>query len=131
MNITDIINEFNAIETGLDSLRGVLVKDDPGGEKTRRYGKLKEFRFRKERELIHENPPLDSEEEDMYDYVHDAILSDGEDMPEGYSATIVASYMDHVRCTLAAVTTPSGKMYIMRVRTSSHVAPGTTYPTTN
>lgn len=72
----------------------------------------------------------DNKTDDKYDDVHDAILDDGEDMPKGYSATVIDSYYEPImgrNHTIAEVTNPKGEKYYIDVNTYKRRNIGETY----
>ena len=84
--------------------------------------------FQKAKNLFVGNKPAE-----MYDDVHDAILSDYDgvvSMPNGYTATVIASYYNSIMRyynTIAVIKTPNNTEYLIDVSTFSKVKIGTIY----
>lgn len=117
-----IDNEMSNLIEGADS----LAKDGIGKQSWERYKELEQIRRQKVKDLVVNNKP-----DDMYDYVHDAILSDDDginNIPNGYTASIIASYynsiMKHYN-TIAVVKTPNNSEYLIDVPTYSKIKIGT------
>lgn len=118
---TDIAEEMSVLINKADSLGG----DGEPKESWNKHQALDQSRSEWLQSLF-----ADNESDDLYDYVHDSILSEGEDMPAGYSATIFASIYCPVmrsRTSYAVVTTPFKRQYLVSVDTVTRVRPGTTY----
>ena len=130
-DIQTLSKEFLAIDNEMSNLiekADSLAKDGIGKQSWDRYKELEQIRRQKAKDLFINNKP-----DDMYDYVHDTILSHGDGvstMPNGYIATIIASYynsiMKHYN-TIAVVKTPNNSEYLIDVPTYSKVKIGTIF----
>ena len=117
-----IDNEMSELIKNADS----LAKDGIGKQAWERYKELEYIRRQRSEDLfIGHNP------DEMYDDVHDAILSDRDgvaEMPDGYTATIIASYynsiMKHYN-TIAVVKTQKNTEYLINVHTYCKIKIGT------
>jgi len=96
-DIQTLSKEFLAIDNEMSNLiekSDSLAKDGIGKESWERYKELEQIRRQKAKNLFIGNKP-----DEMYDEVHDAILSDYDgivSMPNGYSATVIASYYNSI-----------------------------------
>lgn len=120
----EIDNEMSELIEKADS----LAKDGIGKHAWERYKELEHIRRQKTKDLFVGNNP-----DEMYDDVHNAILSNRDgvvDMPNGYSATIIASYynsiMGHYN-TIAVVKSPKNTEYLIDVPTYSKIKIGTIF----
>lgn len=116
-----LTKEFSAIDNEMSDLiekSDSLAKDGIGRQSWDRYKELEQIRRQKTKDLF-----VDNEIDDMYDEVHDAILSDDDGlaiMPNGYRATIIASYYNSIMKyynTIGIVKTPNNSEYLVHVPT--------------
>ena len=129
--ILKLSKEFLAIDAEMSDLinkSDPLAKDGIGKESWERYKELEQIRFQKAKNLF-----IGNKSDEMYDDIHDAILS-GDDgvvsMPNGYAATIIASYYNSVMKyynTIAVIKTPNNTEYLIDVPTFSKIKIGTIY----
>lgn len=119
-----IDNEMSELIKNADS----LAKDGIGKQAWERYKELEYIRRQKSKDLFIGNNP-----DEMYDNIHDAILSDSDgvvEMPNGYTATIIASYynsiMKHYN-TISVVKTPKNIEYLIYVPTYNKIKIGTIF----
>ena len=131
LDIPKLSKEFLEIDTEMSDLinkSDSLAKDGIGKESWDRYKELEQIRFQKAKNLFVGNKP-----DEMYDDVHDAILSDYDgvvSMPNGYTATVIASYYNSIMRyynTIAVIKTPNNTEYLIDVSTFSKVKIGTIY----
>ena len=114
----EIDNEMSELIEKADS----LAKDGIGKQAWERYKELELIRRQKAKDLFIGNNP-----DEMYDDVHDAILSEGDGvvkMPNGYSATIIASYYNSIMQyynTIAVVKSSKNTEYLIDVPTYSKI----------
>ena len=120
----EIDNEMSELIEKADS----LAKDGIGKQAWERYKELEHIRRQKSKDLF-----LDNSIDEMYYDIHDAILTNGDgvlDMPNGYTATIIASYynsiMKHYN-TIAVVKTPLNIEYLIDVSTFNKIKIGTIF----
>lgn len=130
-DIEKLSKEFLSIDNEMSNLiekSNSLAKDGVGKESWERYKELEQIRTQKVKELFIGNEP-----DDMYDEVHDAILSDGDGVstiPTGYNVTIIASYYNSIMKyynTIGVVITPNNTEYLISVPTYSKIKIGSTY----
>lgn len=120
----EIDNEMFELIEKADS----LAKDGIGKQAWEKYKELEHIRRQKSKELFTGNNP-----DEKYYYVHDAILSENDGivlMPNGYVATIIASYYNSIMGyynTIAVVKTPKNIEYLINVPTFSKIVIGTIY----
>jgi hypothetical protein len=120
----EIDNEMSELIEKADS----LAKDGIGKQAWERYKELEHIRRQKSKDLFIGNNP-----DEMYDDVHDAILSDIDgvaEMPNGYTATIIASYYNSIMKyynTIAVVKTPKNIEYLIDVPTYNKIKIGTIF----
>ena len=120
----DIDNEMSELIRKADS----LAKDGIGKQAWERYKELEDVRRQKSKDLF-----IDNSIDEMYDNIHDAILSDRDgvaEMPNGYSATIIASYYNSIMNyynTIAVVKTPKNIEYLIDVSTYNKIKIGTIF----
>ena len=128
-DIQTLSKEFISIDNEMSNLiekADSLAKDGIGKQSWERYKELKQIRRQKVKDLFVNNNP-----DNMYDYVHDAILSDDDGVstiPNGYIATIIASYYNSITKyynTIAVVKTPNNSEYLIDVPTYSKIKIGT------
>ena len=99
-----------------------------GKQAWERYKELEDVRRQKSKDLF-----IDNSIDEMYDNIHDAILSDRDgvaEMPNGYSATIIASYYNSIMNyynTIAVVKTPKNIEYLIDVSTYNKIKIGTIF----
>lgn len=130
MDIQKLSNEFIAIDEEMSDLiykSNSLATEGVGKQSWERYKVLEQMRKERVKELFVNNKP-----DDMYDYVHDAVLCDDEDipMPIGYSATVITSYhnsLTRVYDTIVVVKTPQNSEYLIHVPTFNKVTIGTVF----
>lgn len=120
----EIDNEMSELIEKADS----LAKDGIGKQAWERYKELEHIRRQKLKDLFIGNNP-----DEMYDDIHDAILCEGDgvvEMPNGYTATIIASYyssiMKHYN-TIGVVKTPKNIEYLINVPTYNKIKIGTIF----
>ena len=120
----EIDNEMSELIEKADS----LAKDGIGKQAWERYKELEHIRRQKSKDLF-----IDNSIDEMYYDIHDAILTNGDgvlDMPNGYTATIIASYynsiMKHYN-TIAVVKTPLNIEYLIDVSTFNKIKIGTIF----
>ena len=120
----EIDNEMSELIEKADS----LAKDGIGKQAWERYKELEDIRRQKSKDLF-----IDNSIDEMYDAIHDAILSDRDDvveMPNGYTATIIASYYNSIMKyynTIAVVKTPKNIEYLIDVSTYNKIKIGTIF----
>ena len=120
----DIDNEMSELIWKADS----LAKDGIGKQAWERYKELEHMRRQKSIDMF-----MGNNTDEMYDCVHDAILYDRDgvaEMPDGYTATIIASYynsiMNHYN-TIAVVKTQKNTEYLINVPTYCKIKIGTIF----
>jgi AraC-like DNA-binding protein len=120
-NIQTLAQEFGDIDKKMSDLietSDSLDKDGEGRKSWEQYQFLSRYRNEKIKSLLEDNEP-----DEMYDEVHDAILSDDDKfatMPEGYAATVIESHYSTIMRryhTYAVVQTPKGGEYVVKVPT--------------
>ena len=130
-DIEKLSKEFLSIDNEMSNLiekSNSLAKDGVGKESWERYKELEQIRTQKVKELFIGNEP-----DDMYDEVHDAILSDGDGVstiPTGYNVTIIASYYNSIMKyynTIAVIKTPKNIEYLIDVPTCNKIKIGTIF----
>ena len=130
-DIAKLSREFIEINNEMSELIEIsdsLAKDGIGRNAWERYKELEDIRIQKTKDLFVNNKP-----DKMYDYVHDAILTNGDgvlDMPNGYTATIIASYYNSIMKyynTIAVVKTPKNIEYLIDVSTFNKIKIGTIF----
>lgn len=87
-------------------------------------------KIRSKRDEIHKELFKDNKADEKSDEVHDSVLSDGEDMPDGYSAVVIDSNRRPIiggNSTIVEVTNPKGEKYYIDVNTYKEVEIGTEY----
>ena len=120
----EIDNEMSELIEKADS----LAKDGIGKQAWERYKELEHIRRQKSKDLF-----IDNSIDEMYDDIHDTILSDRDDvveMPNGYTATIIASYYNSIMKyynTIAVVKTPKNIEYLIDVSTFNKIKIGTIF----
>ena len=120
----EIDNEMSELIEKADS----LAKDGIGKQAWERYKELEHIRRQKSKDLF-----LDNSIDEMYYDIHDAILTNGDgvlDMPNGYTATIIASYYNSIMKyynTIAVVKTPINIEYLIDVSTFNKIKIGTIF----
>lgn len=130
-DITKLSIEFLEIDNEMSELiekADSLAKDGIGKQAWERYKKLEHIRRQKSKDLFLDNIP-----DEMYDNIHDAILSDRDgviEMPNGYTATIIVSYYNSIMKyynTIAVVKTPKNIEYLIDVPTYHKIKIGTIF----
>ena len=120
----DIDNEMSELIGKADS----LAKDGIGKQAWERYKELEHMRRQKSIDMF-----MGNNTDEMYDGVHDAILSDRDgvaEMPNGYTATIIASYYNSIMNyynTIAVVKTQKNIEYLIDVPTYNKIKIGTIF----
>ena len=120
----EIDNEMSKLIEKADS----LAKNGIGKQAWDRYKELEDIRRQKSKDLFIDNNP-----DEMYDDIHDAILSDRDgivEMPNGYTATIIASYYNSIMKyynTIAIIKTPKNIEYLIDVPTYNKIKIGTIF----
>lgn len=129
MNIQELINTFKDFEKQTSEALNMFAESDVNSEK-HKLASEKINKLENERRLLHKEIFKDNKSDDMYDYVHDSILDDGENIPKGYEAIIVDSYYEPIlrrNSTIAYITNPKGETYFIDVSTYKRVKIGTIY----
>ena len=120
----EIDNEMSELIEKADS----LAENGIGKQAWERYKELEHIRIQKSKDLF-----IDNSIDEMYDYIHDAILSDRDDVveiPNSYTATIIASYYNSIMKyynTIAVVKTPKNIEYLIDVPTYNKIKIGTIF----
>lgn len=120
----EIDNEMSELIKNVDS----LAKDGIGKQAWERYKELKYIRRQRSKDLF-----MGNNSDEMYDDIHDAILSGGDgvvEMPNNYTATIIASYYNSIMNyynTIAVVKTPKNIEYLIDVPTYNKIKIGTIF----
>ena len=120
----EIDNEMSELIKNVDS----LAKDGIGKQAWERYKELEYIRRQRSEDLFIGNNP-----DEMYDNIYDAILSGGDgvvEMPNGYTATIIASYYNSIMNyynTIAVVKTQKNIEYLIDVQTYNKIKIGTIF----
>ncbi len=126
-DILKLSKEFLAIDNEMSDLikkSDSLAEDGIGKQSWERYKELEQIRIQKVKDIF-----IGNKSDDMYDEVHDVILSDDDvsTMPDGYSATIITSYYNSIMKyynTIAVVKTPNNNEYLIDVPTYSKIKIG-------
>jgi hypothetical protein len=129
MNIEELINTFKDFENQTSDALNRFAETDVRSEEHRLASKKINI-LTEERRNLHKELFKNNKSDDMYDYVHDSILDDGEDMPVGYKAIIIDSYYDAIlrrNHTIAQIITPKEETYFIDVPTYKRVKIGTIY----
>ena len=130
-DIVKLAKEFLEIDNEMSELiekSDSLAKDGIGRNAWERYKELEDIRIQKTKDLF-----IDNSIDEMYDDIHDTILSDRDDvveMPNGYTATIIASYYNSIMKyynTIAVVKTPKNIEYLIDVSTFNKIKIGTIF----
>ena len=130
-DIVKLSREFSEIENEMSELienADSLAKDGIGKQAWERYKELEHIRRQKSKDLFIGNNPGE-----MYDDIHDAILSDRDgviEMPNCYTATIITSYYNSIMKyynTIAIVKTPKNIEYLINVPTYNKIKIGTIF----
>ena len=130
-DIVKLAKEFLEIDTEMSELiekADSLAKDGIGKQAWERYKELEHIRRQKSKDLF-----IDNSIDEMYYDIHDTILSDRDDvveMPNGYTATIIASYYNSIMKyynTIAVVKTPKNIEYLIDVSTFNKIKIGTIF----
>ena len=130
-DIVKLAKEFLEIDNEMSDLiekADSLAKDGIGKQAWERYKELEHIRRQKSKDLF-----IDNSIDEMYDDIHDTILSDRDDvveMPNGYTATIIASYYNSIMKyynTIAVVKTPKNIEYLIDVSTFNKIKIGTIF----
>ena len=120
----ELDNEMSELIEKADS----LAKDGIGKQAWERYKELEHIRRQKLKDLFMGNNP-----DEMYDDVHDAVLSDRDgivEMPNGYTATIIASYFNSIMKiynTITVIKTSKNIEYLINVPTYNKIKIGTIF----
>lgn len=131
VNIVKLSREFLKIDHEMSELiknADSLAKDGIGKQAWERYKELEYIRRQRSKDLFIGNNP-----DEMYDNIYDAILSNGDgvvEMPNGYTATIIASYYNSIMNyynTICVVKTPKNIEYLIDVPTSNKIKVGTIF----